>query len=210
MSDTKPSYRLKIDRARQHVVEITQKLNEFLNLKPYSVYIDDTDNSMRRWRVKIKHHIPPEWSPIIGDALHNARSALDLLATAIALKNAPSRRNLSGINFIITRNIQEFEDAAKKSNWLRREDIETLKKLEPYKSGNTNLWRLHRLDIVDKHRSLIPIGGACTRFNFPFEIFDCNIIRSESFSSFDGVMRTFPLPPKMIPVSLGPDKRVFP
>lgn len=35
-----------------------------------------------------------------------------------------------------------------------------LKALKPYKGGNEPLWGLNRLDILDKHRLLVPVAAG--------------------------------------------------
>jgi hypothetical protein len=37
---------------------------------------------------------------------------------------------------------------------------EAIERARPYGDGNTNLYRLHRLDIADKHRLLVTVGAA--------------------------------------------------
>ena len=48
---------------------------------------------------------------------------------------------------------------------MRKEAIDIIKDIKPYKGGNDVLWRLHRLNILDKHRLLLTAGAAAFSFN---------------------------------------------
>src|ERR1022692_1403938 len=43
---------------------------------------------------------------------------------------------------------------------MRSEAIDAISALKPYKDGNDVLWRLHRLNNIDKHRLLVAVGSA--------------------------------------------------
>jgi hypothetical protein len=98
---------------------------------------------------------------IVGDALHNLRSTLDHLAWQLVLEagSAPT----SSTSFPI------FDDAAKygrgalsKLAGMRQSAIDAIAAIKPYKGGNDTLWRLHRLNNVDKHRLVISVGFTNT------------------------------------------------
>jgi diadenosine tetraphosphatase ApaH/serine/threonine PP2A family protein phosphatase len=40
------------------------------------------------------------------------------------------------------------------------EAMNIVESLKPFKGGNEVLWRIHALDIVDKHRIIVPVGAA--------------------------------------------------
>ena len=48
------------------------------------------------------------------------------------------------------------------------EGINYINRLKPYKNGNDFLWRLHRLDIQDKHVENIIVGAANRSVNLKF------------------------------------------
>jgi hypothetical protein len=37
---------------------------------------------------------------------------------------------------------------------------EAVKRLKPWQGGDDSLWRLHKLDNIDKHRLLVPVGSV--------------------------------------------------
>src|SRR5262245_794939 len=72
--------RLKLDRAEYHLSALEQAFDAFSHLKPYALTVEPDPNPPDyALRVNILHSPPDNWSSIIGDFAHNARSALDLL-----------------------------------------------------------------------------------------------------------------------------------
>ena len=43
--------------------------------------------------------------------------------------------------------------------------IKAINAIKPYQGGDDALWRLHRLNIIDKHRTLITVGSAFRSVN---------------------------------------------
>jgi hypothetical protein len=78
------SVRVKLDRANNHARELKLKIIRYLNREPYRT-TREHQPKMRQsvYRIYLKRLPPPEWSAILGDAVHNHRSALDHLACAI-------------------------------------------------------------------------------------------------------------------------------
>lgn len=156
MSETVPDYRLKIERAKRHIRELSEEVQAFNASKPYEAFADDnTKPGQRIWKVKVKKKPPQAWSGIVGDVIHNARAALDLLAVAVVRHDDPGRVNYNHVYFVIRETKHEFETALGKRN------------LKPYKGGDETFWRLHQLDILDKHKAIIPVGAAHTATNIP-------------------------------------------
>ncbi len=156
--------KVKIERAHKHVQELTIAIKEFLASNPFSViYEDEAGTGDRAYFIKINRQIPIEWGAIIGDIVHNARSALDLLAWQMVLMNdgTPDRRT----TFPISSNAKGFEKRASQNLFgASAKAIQFIKDLRPYQGGNESLWRLHSLDITDKHRLILTVGVAYKHF----------------------------------------------
>lgn len=77
------NWRTKIARAREHLASLTEEVSIFLAAAPYRV-----ETSREGDDVVVRVHdlarIPPRLSLIVGDAAHNARSALDHLVVGLA------------------------------------------------------------------------------------------------------------------------------
>ena len=74
--------KLKIVRAKSHVRELENKLEDYIISKPFKLVVEREDGgSNHLWRLRVKHDIPMIYAAIIGDVIHNLRASLDLLAT---------------------------------------------------------------------------------------------------------------------------------
>jgi len=125
------------------------------------------------FRAQIRFEPPlPETVPLlIGDAVHNLRSALDHLACALADLKLPaaSQTGHAGIEFPIY--ISEHEFNAKGAGRIKKlpsSAQDEIRSLQPYHAGKDArhqfLWALHELDIIDKHRRISVLGG---RYSLP-------------------------------------------
>ncbi len=92
---------------------------------------------------------------IVGDAIHNLRASLDILAVALVARNGG---NTKGVYFPFADSAENFEEMIRRRHFDRASatDQSILRNLRPYKGGNHLLRSLHDLDIQDKHHSLIP------------------------------------------------------
>lgn len=163
--------RLKINRARTHLDELKRLGSAFVDRKPFRLVCEeDPDAGRLAYKVRIFEGIPAEMSVIIGDVIHNLRAALDLLATELAVAGGGS-----GKDAYFPFNV----DSAKfKTTWLNKrvpgaspKALRLLKRLKPYPGGNMMLWQLHQLDILDKHKAIVPVGAAYTEFNPDFSAY---------------------------------------
>jgi len=80
---------LKMRRADEHFEALQNSMHDFMRRDPYEV-IQDFDSEANQYvvRVKVRERPPIEWSPIIGDIIHNIRSSLDHLAWQLVKRNA--------------------------------------------------------------------------------------------------------------------------
>ncbi|MGV9007349.1 MAG: hypothetical protein ACOH1H_11495 [Brevundimonas sp.] len=146
---------LKLDRAELHINDLERVVTDFLAEKPYSLVIRQ-DPNLGKGTLSIKQHKPvPETLPLIlGDALHNTRSALDLLAVGLVGVRAikpwevqfPFTRQKANVRSqIIQRQFHLVSD----------ELADAVEALEPYPGGKNGLYELHALDISDKHKIIL-------------------------------------------------------
>ena len=70
---------LKMRRAGEHFDALQKYIKEFLDSEPYKT-IHEPEWNQYIVRVRVHKRPPHEWSPIIGDIVHNTRSTLDHLA----------------------------------------------------------------------------------------------------------------------------------
>jgi hypothetical protein len=91
MSGVRPSWWLKIDRAKRHFREFELEAKRYSDRRPYRAErVGYRKNNRQHWRyvLRITEQPPLTLSPILGDAFHNLRSALDHMAAALV----PSER----------------------------------------------------------------------------------------------------------------------
>lgn len=79
---------VKMDRARLHIEDLRSKFDDFIASEPWSVKrVPTSDEHVARLVFVKNQPIPLEFSSIVGDAVHNMRSALDAVAYALARRN---------------------------------------------------------------------------------------------------------------------------
>lgn len=158
--------RIKIQRARKHLTEFENLVTAHLAQHPPTVEVlrgaealalNGTDLTVK---VGAKR-LPEASGAVIGDAIHNLRAALDVMAVELVrLRDG----NTNNVYFPFCAEPSELEETIKRKNFHRAgpEAIALLKQIAPYHSGNHDLRALHDLDIQDKHQTLIPTMSQVT------------------------------------------------
>jgi hypothetical protein len=156
--------KLKIARARQHLQELETSVSDFLAHKPFAVLVEKPEGmpdylDFVTWVARFREEVPHEWSPIIGDIIHNLRAALDVMACDLVRLNGKSA---TGVYFPFARSASDLAKQIKGKHIDRAgpQVVDEIEKLQPYKGGNLALRAIHDLDIVDKHQSLIAVAGS--------------------------------------------------
>jgi hypothetical protein len=103
--------------------------------------------------------IPDEIRLKLGDAVHNLRSTLDHLVCALVSAADPSN-DCGYTSFPIFDTPEAYQTTVRsKVPSLREPLYEVFDRIQPYKDGSGhNLWKLHKLDIFDKHRLLLSVA----------------------------------------------------
>lgn len=174
----------KFVRARQLLNELELSVAAFLALQPFALEErDEQETGDLVYRVRVERQPPIEWSTVVGDIVHNARSALDHLAWRLveAGGGTPSDATYFPIADAEAGYGEKVRKALKGASQANREAV---KALRPWRGGDNDLWRLHRLDIVDKHRLLVPVGAA-----------QRGIVLGGTFAGFDERLQPVRLPP---------------
>ena len=147
---------LKIERANQHIADLDTLLSDFIKANPHRIIIHpDSETGQVRLAVDLNKPLPAHCSTITGDAVHNLRTALDHLACALVEAGGGVVKAHTVFPFHEDRDNFEanFEG---KIEGASKEAINLVKSMEPYKGGAGNaLWRLNKLDVADKHHSLL-------------------------------------------------------
>lgn len=152
--------RLKIGRAEEHLDTLDAEIGVYLANEPYAAVREyDPQHGERLAGIRVTQPPPAHLALVIGDYLHNLRSALDHLAwqLVIASGNTPTPRTEFPI----------YKDASVYQQRVGRVVIQPgvtapigadVESLQPYHRGddalNHPLWVLHDLSNIDKHRTL--------------------------------------------------------
>jgi hypothetical protein len=160
----------KIDRAVDHFNKIDIAIGEMFRAeKDGDIAGHKIETNSQELVVSVAEQAPldPTLPLIVGDCVHNARSALDHLVYQLALLNNAPNDAASKTSFPICLTPKEFKNATKGkiARFVNTRAFEEIERLQPYKTGkkeNDLLWILSQLDIIDKHRLLI-VAEAQTR-----------------------------------------------
>jgi hypothetical protein len=92
MTDPEPGYRLKLRRAVEHldaisIEALTFAHNHLASPVPFEANPEDQWTVFRRGTIQPPD---PRWGTILGDFIHNTRSALDNVVCAMILRNDPN------------------------------------------------------------------------------------------------------------------------
>lgn len=157
------SAKLKIKRANQHITEVNALFGQFVNTMPYEVRSDfDEAVGLYGLRVQMIAAPPPVIQVVIGDAVHNLRSALEHVASdLIALALGEGERHRSKFPMHETRkNLVDMIDKGEIKPHFPKVSEAILNVVKPYKGGNDLLWTLGKLWNIDKHRLPITTYGV--------------------------------------------------
>ena len=141
---------IKLARARKHLAELEQQIGVYLSTEPARF----TSASPLHLHIVL----PPEHlGAIIGDVVHNLRAALDLVACEMIRAVEGEDANVDEVSFPFCRRVDDLEGIIRKRQFHRtgEQAVQVLRGLKPYRDGNAALHAIHRLDIQDKHMSLV-------------------------------------------------------
>lgn len=151
--------RWKIERAKKHLWDFHEMSAAFVQANSHFISTERDPNTGKYiLYVGPSHKAPTELSLIAGDAIHNARAALDHVWMGVIRHLDPSTKTKS------TFPIDEEREALQR-RLVRTEVCKAFPHVEgiildgirPYKTGNRDCWlfALNRLDNRDKHNMLV-------------------------------------------------------
>lgn len=168
----KPSWRLKLDRADYHLIEVAEKVTTYADSQSYrAVKVRPAKGEQNVWRcvLEVTGQPDPMLAVVVGDVVHNARSALDHLVVSLVPRKY--RFNASfPIRHVDPRRLNAAGDVADKDGLASFERAirglppkakALIERIQPYQADKPYfdaLAVLSRLDNADKHRELTVIG----------------------------------------------------
>jgi hypothetical protein len=150
--------RLKVGRAKKHILDFDREDAAFFASDACSFsFIKDPKVGKSWFQFREHKPIPPNFPLIVGDAVHNLRSALDQMMWEIVSPLSPKRPDR--VQFPICEKADRLEDAIKSREVqiAGKKVLDAIRKTEPYLGGKYDLFWLDKLDIRDKHKIVIGV-----------------------------------------------------
>jgi hypothetical protein len=150
---------LKLSRSESHIAEIDKAIANYIRREPFSWERKvSSEPNCTDIILRLNEAIPTEIATVVGDALHNMRSSLDNLASALAVRNGASATQQRQVYYPVGQNQADFVNKCNQlapiigmaaSNALAATEVFVGGKGEKIKS-------LGEMSNTDKHRLLIP------------------------------------------------------
>jgi hypothetical protein len=171
MGDFGHASQRKVGWAEKHIGDLNSLLLRLQNTRHHAISVDQ-DAEKRNW-INVEYDPSAlkadEAALIIGDALHNLRSALDILWHEVIRECGGTTTKYTRFPVRDTREelIPVLGNALKKKQISDPVHDLLLDTITPYEARNYFLWALDDLNIRDKHQLIIPvlnwtwIAGVC-------------------------------------------------
>ncbi|RXT52647.1 hypothetical protein B6S44_17960 [Bosea sp. Tri-44] len=150
----------KVERAKQHISDVEAITRWMIDPANYVVR-SELDTQTRQYQLHIGPAgggLPRALPLAIGDAVHNLRSGLDYLWSALERKANPDANDRRS-TFPSHEEKENLVDLVSKRIAIKKAfpqaEAFIIDVIKPYKTGNFKLWVLGKLNNVDKHRLLL-------------------------------------------------------
>lgn len=146
----------KLARGKEHLAALSQACGAYLDTGPeitVEMYNDPETGSVET-RFLGEPSPPTRIGAIVGDVVHNLRSALDVAAWQLAIANdeAATHQERSQVSFPLTRCAEEFKKPHRSLKFFSKPAREVIERLQPYQPSMDALSWLRDLSNADKHR----------------------------------------------------------
>jgi hypothetical protein len=169
----------KLERAAVHLGSLRQQVAAYRAADPYEVAPEPTGTpGLTAYRLHIRQRVPVEISTIVGDIVHNLRSALDSLAYEMALRHVGqplNREQEKASAFPVCETPERFDKwftTNKRDAMYGPDERRAFRIVQPFAIAEaagdpaayagTYRWddkrRLNELSNLDKHRRLAVLG----------------------------------------------------
>jgi hypothetical protein len=155
----------KFNRAKQQFDVLRHEIGSFADQDPEPHFSrGHFDVNTWEWieRFQVREYPPLRWGVMLGDCVHNLRSALDHLVCQVTLLDGGTMEDCSQTQFpIASKSEAQFEQMADfRIPGLSKKHRAMVKRAQPYRAGD-DAWRhplaiLADLSNADKHRILSP------------------------------------------------------
>lgn len=167
MVTTADLIQLKLDRAEKHIDELKAMIQRYMTDNfsnvPAEIHVQAPPNASLQWQVQLPVSGLSLLAPVVGDALHNLRSALDHIAWELVTANGGTPTGDTYFPILRaapTPNRYGQSQPPSVSGGASLAARNIIRDIQPYtlnlaRPEDTNIFQLHRLSIEDKHHGLI-------------------------------------------------------
>ncbi len=153
--------RAKIDWAQRHFNTLERYIADFFARHKYTISVEPGGEGHRYLARLIDAPTIPaiEWALLIGDCVHNLRSALDYIAWELAGADPADGKTMFPIYLTRDGYRANFK---KRIRRLPREAQTLIEQLQPYNTPDpprSTAWTLQALDVADKHKLLTVVAA---------------------------------------------------
>jgi hypothetical protein len=161
---------LKVERARGHLNAIDEAIEVFVKTAfEGTLHYGDVHTREHVLQLGPLRHPDHRLAVVVGDFLHNMRSAFDHLAYQLVqfpIEDGGPKTPGDKIAFPLTDNPTAFDRSKGKIRGAAPGVEAIVESHQPYNSGQPFLWFLHELNNWDKHRVLHLVENTVTDFGF--------------------------------------------
>jgi len=157
-------HRAKLEWARKHLDTLETSIQSYVDSDTCKIGIQfDTEMGCYVARLRDVKTAPPEWSLMIGDIVHNTRSALDALTYSLAVKNLgrdPTKDEVKDLQFVIVDDVAAWNrQCDRRLRCLSTTAQQAVESFQPYHRTDASVRHalsvLRDLSNIDKHRHVI-------------------------------------------------------
>ncbi len=198
--------RVKVDRARRRLNELSEELSAFAATGPYKVETK-RDPSTRRLIYFLSHVAEPPTAirVLAGEILQSVRSALDHLAYQLVQVGTGTPGPFTHVYFPICADAAKYASQKRsKTHGMRASALAAIDSIQPYRGGNDILWQLDKLNNIDKHRLLIAVGSAYHSVDvLPSAVAPMSLVAPEALKAFESMELFLEPADRMCPLKPG-------
>jgi hypothetical protein len=149
--------RVKVERSKELICDLEAEIQAYFMTNPYVIGTKRNPETRQLvyYLVSLKP-MPFKIAAIIGDMINNLRASLDHLAYQLVIVGGgtPTKNTY----FPISEDAAKYKtDSPGKVKGMRQDAIDAITAAKPYKGGNETLWLIHRLNNIDKHRTILTV-----------------------------------------------------
>jgi hypothetical protein len=170
----------KVDWAKHHLELLDAEFEKFRLSDPHTIGTYDDVEEDEYWMFLETKPAPDEIGLIAGDFVSCLRASLDHLATALTMLGGGVPSDRASFPVIGVNNSASRRSFTNSVTGIPEEAVKVIDSFQPHHSGSdyttTQLWKLHRLWNIDKHRR-IPVDALSSNFKIhcppdvPFQVF---------------------------------------